>query len=96
MDFGPVRIRCYGDPSHGAIAQLVERFHGMEEVRGSIPLSSTPRSPGLGSGLCCVPAPDPLAGTPPRGPTTTASGARQGSAVPGSGPAARGSPGAGG
>ena len=25
----------------GAIAQLVERFHGMEEVRGSIPLSST-------------------------------------------------------
>ena len=27
----------------GAIAQLVERFHGMEEVRGSIPLSSTPK-----------------------------------------------------
>ena len=27
--------------SSGAIAQLVERFHGMEEVRGSIPLSST-------------------------------------------------------
>ena len=27
--------------SFGAIAQLVERFHGMEEVRGSIPLSST-------------------------------------------------------
>ena len=27
--------------SLGAIAQLVERFHGMEEVRGSIPLSST-------------------------------------------------------
>ena len=26
---------------YGAIAQLVERFHGMEEVRGSIPLSST-------------------------------------------------------
>ena len=26
----------------GAVAQLVERFHGMEEVRGSIPLSSTP------------------------------------------------------
>ena len=25
----------------GAVAQLVERFHGMEEVRGSIPLSST-------------------------------------------------------
>jgi hypothetical protein len=27
--------------SHGAIAQLVERFHGMEEARGSIPRSST-------------------------------------------------------
>ena len=26
----------------GAIAQLVERFHGMEEVKGSIPFSSTP------------------------------------------------------
>jgi hypothetical protein len=25
----------------GAIAQLVERFHGMEEARGSNPLSST-------------------------------------------------------
>ena len=25
----------------GAVAQLAERFHGMEEVRGSIPLSST-------------------------------------------------------
>ena len=30
-------------PILGAIAQLVERFHGMEEVRGSIPLSSTPK-----------------------------------------------------
>ena len=29
----------------GAVAQLVERFHGMEEVRGSIPLSSTTGSP---------------------------------------------------
>ena len=27
--------------SHGAVAQLVEHFHGMEGVRGSIPLSST-------------------------------------------------------
>ena len=27
--------------SFGAVAQLVERFHGMEEARGSIPLSST-------------------------------------------------------
>ena len=30
------------DSSYGAIAQLVERFHGMEEVKGSIPFSSTP------------------------------------------------------
>ena len=29
---------------HGAMAQLVARFHGMEEVRGSNPLSSTTRS----------------------------------------------------
>ena len=28
-------------PQDGAIAQLVERFHGMEEVAGSIPASST-------------------------------------------------------
>ncbi len=27
--------------SDGALAQLVERFHGMEEVNGSTPLSST-------------------------------------------------------
>ena len=27
--------------SFGAVAQLVERFHGMEEARGSNPLSST-------------------------------------------------------
>ena len=32
-----------GSPAHnyGALAQLVARFHGMEEVRGSSPLSST-------------------------------------------------------
>ena len=30
------------DRRFGAIAQLVERFHGMEEVKGSIPFSSTP------------------------------------------------------
>src|SRR4051794_37930649 len=35
------------DP-YGAIAQLVERFHGMEEVRSSILLSSTTGSPGEG------------------------------------------------
>ena len=28
-------------PHLGALAQLVARFHGMEEVRGSSPLSST-------------------------------------------------------
>ena len=28
-------------PSFGAVAQLAERLHGMQEVRGSIPLSST-------------------------------------------------------
>jgi hypothetical protein len=28
-------------PTQGALAQLVARFHGMEEVRGSSPLSST-------------------------------------------------------
>jgi hypothetical protein len=27
--------------AHGAIAQLGERLHGMQEVRGSIPLGST-------------------------------------------------------
>jgi hypothetical protein len=31
--------------SYGAIAQLVERFHGMEEAGGSIPPSSTPQVP---------------------------------------------------
>ena len=34
MDGPSVRVR-------GALAQLVARFHGMEEVRGSSPLSST-------------------------------------------------------
>ncbi len=30
-------------PACGAIAQLGERLHGMQEVRGSIPRSSTKR-----------------------------------------------------
>ena len=30
-----------GKPNNGAIAQLGERLHGMQEVSGSIPLSST-------------------------------------------------------
>ena len=34
--------------SYGAIAQLVERFHGMEEVRSSILLSSTTQDRGKG------------------------------------------------
>lgn len=29
---------------NGAVAQLVERLHGMEKVRGSIPLSSTKKA----------------------------------------------------
>ena len=40
------------DPPDGAIAQLGERLHGMQEVSGSIPLTSTnrksPSSRGLG------------------------------------------------
>ena len=42
-----LRVRYYlsgrqGDElNNGAMAQLVARFHGMEEVRGSNPLSST-------------------------------------------------------
>ena len=32
--------------AQGALAQLVARFHGMEEVRGSSPLSSTIQAPG--------------------------------------------------
>ena len=39
--FGEIEQKLDTVPSQGAIAQLVERFHGMEEVRGSIPLSST-------------------------------------------------------
>ena len=39
----------------GALAQLVERFHGMEEARGSNPLSSTAATSGNGpgSGIGC-------------------------------------------
>ena len=35
-----LQLGSVNDP-YGAIAQLVERFHGMEEVKGSIPFSST-------------------------------------------------------
>ena len=37
MDIG--QVKDIGD--HGPLAHLVERFHGMEEVKGSIPLRST-------------------------------------------------------
>jgi hypothetical protein len=47
--------------ARGALAQLVARFHGMEEVRGSSPLSSTHNFPWSGakrisviSALCLV------------------------------------------
>jgi hypothetical protein len=47
--------------AQGALAQLVARFHGMEEVRGSSPLSSTHYFPwsgekrmGVISALCLV------------------------------------------
>ena len=36
-----IRLLTSGVVDFGALAQLVERFHGMEEVRGSIPLGST-------------------------------------------------------
>ena len=38
---------------HGDIAQLVERFNGIEEARGSTPLISTNRKAAL-SGLFCL------------------------------------------
>jgi hypothetical protein len=36
------------DVPDGALAQLGERFHGMEEVIGSIPISSTKQGPPQG------------------------------------------------
>src|SRR5262249_46125738 len=54
--FVPPRVGARVIAPHGDIAQLVERFHGMEEVGGSIPPISTLKSrstvvPGLGGGL---------------------------------------------
>lgn len=43
-----------GAARSGAIAQLVERFVRIEEVRGSNPLSSTPR---LAAGICAYSQP---------------------------------------
>ena len=42
LDLG-VNSGLYARHRFGAIAQLVERLHGMQEVSGSIPLSSTNR-----------------------------------------------------
>ena len=36
-----LKMSANGCKAKRAVAQLVERFHGMEEARGSIPLSST-------------------------------------------------------
>ncbi len=47
-EFAPRREAANVSDPYGAIAQLVERFHGMEEVAGSIPASSTT----LFGGLC--------------------------------------------
>ena len=45
-------VRVPDSPPFGGIAQLVERLHGMQEVSGSIPLTSTrfkrPNLSGLG------------------------------------------------
>ena len=51
------RLDCSTYGRVGAIAQLVERLHGMQEVRGSNPRSSTVRAPGRSSSL---PAPSGL------------------------------------
>ena len=60
LQFSGRFFRGYRDPDcdHGAMAQLVARFHGMEEVRGSNPLSSTeekPRHGGVSSFLDAAP-----------------------------------------
>lgn len=43
-------VACH---TRGAVAQLVERLGRIEEARGSIPLSSTPRTP-LNRGVFAV------------------------------------------
>ena len=50
---GADRARWYRFRRFGAIAQLAERFHGMEEVKGSIPFSST---------MAVLPEPSPKGG----------------------------------
>ena len=39
--YAGVALAAWDERWRGAIAQLVERLHGMQEVRGSSPLSST-------------------------------------------------------
>ena len=49
-----VRIQLFCEEhlyNHGPLAHLVERFHGMEEVTGSIPVGSTIRLAPLAHGL---------------------------------------------
>ena len=41
VDSAESRFLECAPPEHGAIAQLGERLHGMQEVSGSIPLGST-------------------------------------------------------
>lgn len=43
-DYGGCGYEVRNATALGALAQLVERFHGMEEVMGSIPLGSTVRN----------------------------------------------------
>ena len=53
------RLQCR---PHGAVAQLGERFHGMEEVVGSIPIGSTPGSVGVPHGTSTSVEPSPALG----------------------------------
>gem|GEM_PF-4381694 len=43
---GAQTLRCRDTAPRGAIAQLVERLNGIQEVSGSTPLSSTRVNPG--------------------------------------------------
>ena len=40
------QVQILSSAPHGAIAQLVERLNGIQEVRGSIPLGSTKKNSG--------------------------------------------------
>ena len=51
----PLQHAPSGRIKHGAVAQLGERLNGIQEVRGSNPLSSTHRQPGWYRGVPFVP-----------------------------------------